>query len=108
MPSIYYMNKRFRQIFDLHDIDPTSFPFEKTQERMTKKILNGDAWLKFSMDKINNSGPGSKFIIDHVDGARYECLAEPLIDDDGYSWGGICVVKELGKKKKKSSKKQKD
>jgi len=105
MPPIYYMNKRFRQIFDLHDVDPTSYPFEKVQERMTSKMKNGDAWLAYIKDNIDNNRSGSKFVIDHVDGARYECLAEPLIDDDGYSWGRICMVMELGKKRTKAGKK---
>ena len=107
MPSIYYMNKRFRQIFDLHDVDPPSYPFEKIRERMADKLKNGDAWLAFSKDDIDNNRAGATFVIDHVDGTRYECQAEPLIDDDGYSWGRICIVKELGKKRKKTGKKKK-
>ena len=99
MPSIYYMNKRFRQIFDLHDVDPPSYPFKKVQKRMANKMKNGDAWLEFSRDNINNNRAGSKYVIDHVDSTRYECMAEPLIDDDGYSWGRILMVFELGPQK---------
>ncbi len=107
MPSTYYMNKRFRQIFDLHDVDPPSYPFEKIQERMADRMKNGDAWLEFSKDNINNNRTGSIFVIDHVDGTQYECQAEPLNDDDGYSWGRICIVMQLGKKRKKTGKKKK-
>jgi hypothetical protein len=44
-----------------------------------------------------------------VNGIQYDCIAEPLIGDDGHSWGRICMVKELGpqKKRKKTTRKKK-
>ncbi len=106
-PFIYYMNKQFRKIFDLQDVDPPSYPFGKVLERMANRIKNGDAWLAFSKDNIVNNRVGSKLVIDHVDGTRYESHAEPLNDDDGYAWGRILMVKELAKKRKKTGKKKK-
>jgi PAS domain-containing protein len=98
MPSIYYMNKRFREIFDLHDVDPPSYPFKEVLNRMKDKMKNGDAWLEDSQANINNNNAGSNFIIDHVNSIQYECKAEPLIDDEGYSWySGVSILFAAGK-----------
>ena len=109
MPSIYYMNKRFREIFDLFDVTPPVYSFKKVLERMKDMMVNGDAWMKYSLDNININKAASSFVVEHVNGNQYECSAEPLIGDDGHSWGRICLVKELGpkKKSKKTTRKKK-
>ena len=105
MPSSYYMNKQLREICDRHDIDPPSYPFKKVLYRMKDKMKNGDDWLAYSLKNIYSDTSGSKFIIEHVDGCQYECMAEPLIDDAGHSWGRMCMVTKLRKKRKKTGKK---
>ena len=102
--------KRFREIFDLHDVNPPAYPFKEVLNRMSDKMKNGDAWLEYSQDNINHNNDSSKLVIDHVNGIQYECTAEPLIDDDGHSWGRICMVMEIGgpqKKRKKTTEKKK-
>jgi PAS domain S-box-containing protein len=46
LPAIYSMNKRFKEIFDLHEIDPSVYSFKKILKRMADKMKNGETWLK--------------------------------------------------------------
>jgi PAS domain-containing protein len=102
MPSIYYINKKFREIFDLFDVDPPGYPFKKVLDRMKNRMTNGDAWLEYSLKNISSNRPSSSFAIEHINGKKYECRTESLIDAKGYSWGRICMIMKLGKKEKKA------
>jgi hypothetical protein len=100
MPSIYYMNRRFRDIFDLHNVNPVTYPFKDLLNRMKDMMKNGDTWLKHTEKIIHNNNDSSSFIIEHINSIQYKCMESPLIDDSGFTWGRICMVKELDPKMK--------
>jgi transcriptional regulator with XRE-family HTH domain len=101
-PKIYFLNKQFKNIFGLQELDPSEVPFPDTVNLVASRIKNGKQWIDFINKSITSNTTDAKFIIEMKKGQKYEWVSNLLIDDDRTHWGRIATVKEIhqGRKKK--------
>lgn len=98
MPKIYYMNKKFRKVFGLKDLDPSETPFSEAHEKVAAKIKNSKQWLDFIYSSINTGKTDQQFAITLKNNKKYYWISNPLSDEKGNHWGRIATVKEIPKK----------
>lgn len=103
-PQVYFINKKFRQIFNIQDIDTSNVSFADINKIMSSQVKNSTAWLKKVNEDIKKNLKNGRIIITMKNNKKYEWLSNPLIDDAGYQWGRIVNVKEIESKKKKNTK----
>jgi len=104
VPQVYFINKKFRQIFNIQDIDTAKISFADINKIMSDQVKNSTAWLKKVKEDIKKNLKNGRIIITMKNNKKYEWLSNPLIDDLGYQWGRIVNVKEIKNKKKKNTK----
>jgi PAS domain S-box-containing protein len=104
VPQVYFINKKFRHIFNIQDIDTSKVSFPDINKIMSIQVKNSTAWLKKVKEDIKKNLKNGRIIITMKNNKKYEWLSNPLIDDSGYQWGRIVKVKEIKNKQKKNTK----
>jgi PAS domain S-box-containing protein len=101
IPQVYFINKKFRHIFKIQDIDASKVSFPDVNKIMSAQVKNSRQWLKKVDEDIKKNLKNGRIIITMKNNKKYEWLSNPLIDDSGYQWGRIVTVKEIKNTKKK-------
>lgn len=94
-PKIYFMNKMFREIFGIQDIDPAQVSFAETNKRIAAGIKNGKKWLDHIKGALSADYHNVETTITMKNNKKYKWVSNPLIDDQGNHWGRIAIVSEI-------------
>jgi transcriptional regulator with XRE-family HTH domain len=92
-PKVYFKNKQFDEIFGIEDIDPSKVPITDTVKLMASRMKNSKKWLEHVKKTITTNAVDVKTVITMKNNKKYEWHSNPLIDELGYQWGRIILVK---------------
>lgn len=107
IPKVYFMNKKFRQIFGVEDIDPETTSFDEINKIISTRLKNSRAWLKKLKEGIKENKSDIRITLTSKNNKKFEWISNPLIDDNGHQWGRYVFVDKAKQspKKKNSTKK---
>ncbi|MBW2483805.1 MAG: hypothetical protein JRF05_00420 [Deltaproteobacteria bacterium] len=74
-------NKRFNEIFDLGDLDPSKVTFEETIKLIASRIKNSKQWLDFVENAIRTNTVDMRITITLKNNKKSDWVSNPLIDE---------------------------
>ncbi|MBW2471756.1 MAG: hypothetical protein JRE18_06730 [Deltaproteobacteria bacterium] len=74
-------NKRFNEIFDLGDLDPSKVTFEETIKLIASRIKNSKQWLDFVENAIRTNTVDMRITITLKNNKKCDWVSNPLIDE---------------------------
>jgi len=101
IPKVYFINKKFRQIFKVKDVEASKVTFPEINKIMSAQVKNSQQWLKKVDGGIQKKLINGPIIITMKNNKKYEWHSNPLIDESGYQWGCIFLVEEVKQKSEK-------
>ncbi len=105
VPTAYFANNAFLEIFDLKELDPKpeSTPFKEVFEIMKTKMKNPAEWEKTEQEAFENKSDVAKCTIKLKNGKTYQWESKTLSNVHQKLLGRFASVKQVqqkGKKKK--------
>ena len=94
----FFMNKKMRKLFDLEGLYPEKVPFKKVHIKTREHIKNRKEWEKFSKANLKLGRSDAKFIIDHINGKRYEWWSVALTGENSVYCGRMITVRKTKKR----------
>ena len=94
LPAAFFANKKFREIFDLQDIDPFSLQFEKLTEVIKENSVNKDEWEQFIHQNTKQGNPSTEFAFELTNGKKYLAAGNPIHDRQGTVIGKMATIRE--------------